>query len=158
MHTTKSEAACKQWLSYLHMPNPCQVLKVLDNLLLQNVGRRQVIEVIQTLVFQPKDIQTGLVTRHRFFVAEELEPFASHPLVTIFRVVAGDEILQFVQLERARLQGEMLVCQPDTTGTRFSLIPVFKFVEPLLGKNRFKLAGKGALSRLLCENKNRPSH
>jgi hypothetical protein len=82
---------------------------VLDDLLLQHIRRRQIVEVVQAVVFQPEDIETGLVTGHQVFVAEQLEAFGGDALVAVFRVVAGDEILQVVQLESACLQREVLV-------------------------------------------------
>lgn len=83
--------------------------QVFNDLLLQDIRRRQVVEIVQAVIFQPEDIKTRLVTGHQVFVAEEPETFSGDAFVLVFRVVTGDEILQVIQLERACLQGEVLV-------------------------------------------------
>ena len=82
---------------------------MLDDFLLQHLGRRQIIQVVQAVVFQPEDVQAGLVAGHQLVVAEELEAICGDALVAVFRVIAGDEILQVIELQGARLQREMLV-------------------------------------------------
>ena len=65
----------------------------LNDLLLQHIRRRQVIQIVQAVILEPKDIETGLITRHQFFIVIEPEAFSSAALVAILRVVAGDEVL-----------------------------------------------------------------
>jgi hypothetical protein len=57
--------------------------EMLDDFLLQHIGWRQVIEVVQTFVFQPEDVQAGLVAGDQIFVAVVLEAFGFLPLVTV---------------------------------------------------------------------------
>ena len=80
-----------------HVPERGQGgLQVLDDFLLQHIGRWQRVKVVQAVVLKPEDIQTGLVARHQVGVAEEPEAFGSDALKAVLRVVAGDEILQVI--------------------------------------------------------------
>ena len=38
---------------------------MLDDFLLQHVGRRQVVEVVQAVVLEPEDVEAGLVARYQ---------------------------------------------------------------------------------------------
>ncbi len=80
-----------------------------DDLLLQHVRGWQVVQIFQAVVLQPEDIQARLVAGDQFIVSKELEAFGFLARVPVFRVVAGNEILQVVQSQLAGLEGEMLV-------------------------------------------------
>jgi uncharacterized sporulation protein YeaH/YhbH (DUF444 family) len=74
---------------------------VLDDLLLQNIRRRQIVQLVQAVVLQPEDVQTGLVARHQCPRSVNNGSARGDALVAVFRVVAGDEVVQVVQLQRA---------------------------------------------------------
>lgn len=57
----------------------------------------------------PENVQTGLVARHQFGIRIALEALGLAALVAVFRVVAGDEILQVIGFQRAGFELEMLV-------------------------------------------------
>ena len=93
-----------------HIPERCQrSLQVLDDFLVQYIGRWQIVQIVLAVVLQPEDIQAGLVAGHQVLIAIELEALDGGPLVAVARVVAGDEVLQVIEFERARLEREMLV-------------------------------------------------
>lgn len=97
-----------------------------NNLLLQDIRLRQIVEVVETVVLEPEDIETSFIASHQLYIAEELKSFCSNALVTVFRVVAGDEIPQVLQLERAGFQGEMFVgaqiVEPDSLSVDLSVL------------------------------------
>ena len=66
---------------------------MLNDLLLQHLRRRQVIQVVQAVVFQPEDVETGLITRQQLVIAKELKALCLAAFVPVFRVVALDEVL-----------------------------------------------------------------
>jgi len=48
-----------------HIPERGQCrFEMLNDLLLQHIRRRQIVEVVQAVVLEPKDIETGLVAGH----------------------------------------------------------------------------------------------
>ena len=69
----------------------------------------QVVGVLQALVLEPEDVQAGLVPFHQIVIAEGPEAFRLLSVVPVLRIVAFDEVLQVLQLERIGLEGEVLV-------------------------------------------------
>ena len=65
--------------------------------------------MIEAVVLEPEKVQAGLVAGDELLVSEVPEPFGFPALVPILRVVAGDEVVQVVDLERLGLEGEVLV-------------------------------------------------
>ncbi len=54
-----------------HIPECVQCgFQMLDDLLLQDIRRRQIIQVLQAVVLQPEDIQAGLVAGDQFFIVK----------------------------------------------------------------------------------------
>jgi len=81
--------------------NTC--FKVFDDLFCQHIRIREIIKVGQTFISDPEDVQTGFVAGNDLFLAK----FAPSALgivfrpgllsfVSIFRMIAGYEILQIV--------------------------------------------------------------
>lgn len=68
--------------------------EVFDDLLLQHVRRRQIVELVQTVVLQPEHIEAGLVAGDQLFIGEVAEALGFLAFVAVRRVVAGDEVAQ----------------------------------------------------------------
>ncbi len=72
-------------------------------------GVGQVVGVFQGFVAKPGDVEAELVAFLQIFVVEAAEAFGLFAFVSVGRVVAGDEIVEVGLLERAGLEGEVLV-------------------------------------------------
>src|SRR3989442_11638260 len=64
----------RQPLGHLSELGKCS-LKVLDDLCRDQPGRREVRGILQRLVPQPKDVETGLIAGDQILVGERPEPF-----------------------------------------------------------------------------------
>jgi hypothetical protein len=85
---------------------------MLHDLLRQPIRRGQVVEVVEGVeaaVFQPEDLEAGLVAGDEGLVVEIFETLGFLAPLTVGRVVAVDEALSVVALERAGFQGEVFV-------------------------------------------------
>ena len=112
-----------------HRPKAVQArFEVFDDLLGQLVRFRQVVEVGEAFVFEPEDIETGLVARGEFFVCV-LAPAAVGVLfgvplrlafVAVRGAVAFDEPGEVFEAQRLLFQGVMdirpVVVVPDFLG------------------------------------------
>lgn len=109
-----------------HRPKTTQPrLQVLNDLLGQLIRLRQIIEVGETFVLEPEDIETGFITAHEFFVGiftpaalRTLFPIPGRlPLVPVLCIVAIDELNQVLKTQRLLLQRVMdvgsVVVLPD---------------------------------------------
>src|ERR1035437_5604670 len=84
--------------------------QVLDDFAGDDLRGRKVVQVLQSLVTQPGDVEVGLVPCHQLVVGVGLEPFRLHPLrAWLPRCVAVHELVQVVTAQRGLLQGEVLV-------------------------------------------------
>ena len=63
---------------------------MVDDFLLQYLRRRQIVQIIQAVVLQPEQIQTGLVARDQRVVAEVSERLDFLASVAVARIVASD--------------------------------------------------------------------
>ena len=100
---------CHQFVEAIHCG-----LQVLDNISCQHIGIGQAIKVCQGLVFDPEDIQAGLIPLQDFFNAE-FAPTAIGillgpsfgALMPVLRVIALNEIQQICICHRILLQCEV---------------------------------------------------
>jgi hypothetical protein len=101
---------------------------MVDDFLLQHVGRRQIIQIVQTVVLQPENIEARLVAHDQFLIRIKPEALRFLALMAVLGMVAIDEILQVFTLEGSRLQSEMLVgaqiVEPDAFGMDLA---IFRF-------------------------------
>ena len=74
--------------------NSARRLEVLDDLLRDHLGRREVVGVLEGLVAEPEDVEAGLVARDQLVVGEPLEPLALLALAARVRLVALDEVVE----------------------------------------------------------------
>jgi hypothetical protein len=84
-------------------------LQVLHDLGGDHVGGREVGGVLQAVVFEPENVQAGLVAFDQFVISEGMEAVTLLTLVAILCVVAGYEIIQVLAAQRVGLQREVLV-------------------------------------------------
>ena len=83
--------------------------QALHNLPRQNCRIGQVAGVLQAPVLEPEDVQAGFIPFHQIVIAESPEALCLLSFVPVLGMVAFDEILQVLLLERIGLEGEMLV-------------------------------------------------
>ena len=99
---------------------------MVNDFLLQNIRRRQVIKVFEAVILQPENIEAGLLVCYQVFVAEVLEAFCLGPLVPVVGVIAGHEVFHVIQFQRPRLQREMLVgaqvVEPNALGVNLAVL------------------------------------
>jgi hypothetical protein len=69
-------------------------LEVLDDLGGDDAGGGEVVGVLQALVAEPEDVETGLVTGDQLVVAEAAEPLALLALAPLAGLVAPDEVVE----------------------------------------------------------------
>ncbi len=92
-------------INTVHLCGPTQVggdqgelvqrgLQVFDDLGGDHVGRWQIGRVFQAVVFEPEDVEAGLVPLHQFVIGEGMEPLRLFSLVSVLGLVAGDEVVQ----------------------------------------------------------------
>ena len=103
-------------------------LHVLDDLGGQIIRFRQVIQIGQTFVLEPEDVQAALVPCDDLFTGELAPPPfgigsrvpALFPLMAVERVVADNKLLQVIMAQRLLLQGMVdigpVVIKPDFPG------------------------------------------
>lgn len=72
---------------------------MLNNLLLQDVRCGKIIEVLQAVILNPKDVETSLVPRDKLCIAEFPEALRLASFMPVLRVVAGNKVLQIIQLQ-----------------------------------------------------------
>ena len=105
-------------------------LQILDNIIRQLIGRRQIVQIGERFVLDPEDVKACLVPRKNlrdFKLAPAAVRVFFAPrfgaLIAVFRVVAGDEILQVRKLHRVLFQREVdiraEVVDPDGLRLRF---------------------------------------
>src|SRR3954471_10425780 len=68
--------------------------EVVDDLPGDDLGRRQVVDVLERGVLQPGDVEVGLVTRDEFLVREPAEALALLALATATRPAGLDEFVE----------------------------------------------------------------
>src|SRR5881397_2571914 len=91
--------------------------QILDDLGGNDVGRREVVVGFQAFVFEPEDVEAGLIA------CEDLVELVRAPtairvlfgpggaaLVDVPSLVAGNELVEVGALEALRLEGEMDIC------------------------------------------------
>lgn len=69
----------------------------------------QICCVLKTLVFQPEDIQAGFVALHEIVVGERAKTLGFFAFVPVLGVVAADEVVEMLALQRICLQREVLI-------------------------------------------------
>jgi len=84
-------------------------LQALHNLPRQNCRIGQVVGVLQAPVLEPEDVQAGFIPFHQILIGKGPEALYLQAVVAVLRIVAFDEVLQVLQLERIGLEGEVLV-------------------------------------------------
>ncbi len=98
---------------------------MLDDLQRQNFRRRQFIQIIEAVVLQPEDVEIGLVASNEFIVGEIPEAIGFCTIMSVFRIVADDEVLKIVKLERLGFEGKVFVgteiIEPDAFGMHVSV-------------------------------------
>ena len=72
-------------------------------------GDKERIGTFEALVAQPEQVEADLVAFEQFIVGEDVETLALLSFVTIFRVVAGDKIVEMCAGEGIGAQREVLV-------------------------------------------------
>jgi hypothetical protein len=78
--------------------------EVVDDLPGDDLGRRQVVDVLERGVLQPGDVEVGLVTRDEFLVREPAEALALLALVTATRPAGLDEFVEVCAAQRVLLR------------------------------------------------------
>jgi hypothetical protein len=90
-------------------------LEVVGNLPGQDFRLREVLQVFQTVVFEPEDIQAGLVPLDYLLIGEGPEALELLALVPVLRIIALDEVLQVGITQGIGFQSEVLmICPPKT--------------------------------------------
>ena len=84
-------------------------LEVFDDAGGEDFGGCQSIGIFKTFVAEPEEVEADFVAFEQVIVAEGVEVVAFLALVTIFGVVAGDEVVEMGAGERVGAQGEVLV-------------------------------------------------
>jgi hypothetical protein len=84
-------------------------LQVLDDLGRDDLGRGQIVGVLQALVAKPEDVQAGLVPLDQVLVVERVESVGLCALLPILRVEALREVLQVGTHQRLGAQREVHV-------------------------------------------------
>ena len=96
-----------------HLPHVAHALQrsfeVFDDFRADDIGRGEVVEVVQTFVLEPEDIKVELVALHEFADGEAVEAFAFLSLGAVVCVVAGYEVVKVGAGQGAFLEGEVLV-------------------------------------------------
>src|SRR6266566_7608923 len=69
-------------------------LQIFDNAGGKHIRGSQGISTFEALITQPEEIKTHLVTLEQLVIAKRVEAFAFLPLVTVFRMIAGHEIIE----------------------------------------------------------------
>jgi len=80
--------------------NSCKAVSRLSTI---SARRGQVLRVLQAFVLEPKDIQAALISLDQFIIAKGMEAVSLGPFPAIIRVIALDEVLQILVLERIGL-------------------------------------------------------
>src|ERR1035437_9343864 len=73
--------------------------QVFDDLLGQDVRCREIVEVVETFVLEPKDVQARLVAGDQLLIRVALEAIRGLAVVTVLGVVTGNEVVQVFPLE-----------------------------------------------------------
>ena len=76
---------------------------------------RKVLHILETFVPEPCEVEAHLVPSDQLVVGESLEPLGLDPLVPVFGVVAGYEVVQISTSERVCFKVKCLLVRRSYT-------------------------------------------
>ena len=84
-------------------------LQIFHNAGGKDIRGSQRISTFETFITQPEEVKAHLVAFEQFVIAKRVETLAFLPLVTVFRMVAGHEIIEMSAVERVGAERKVLV-------------------------------------------------
>lgn len=84
-------------------------LQVFDDICCDDTRFGEIVAVFEAIVFEPENVETDFVTGNEVVVVEAFETVGLFALVAVRRIVALDEVLQVIKLQRICLQREVNV-------------------------------------------------